>query len=156
LVALVCSLFMTFLALGLTYVSYEIERDVRESGDCESVDHPDPCREHHVVLFGTGAVGLGAWGVASGVGVLRGHGWGRWSMLIVYSLWTVLATVWWVGLAGAPEGLDTGEVMISALMVGVFVTIVVLAAWLRMPRSTLEAANAAALRASDGGQTPEE
>jgi hypothetical protein len=147
---------MTFIALGLTYVSYEIERDVRESGDCESLDHPEPCTEHLVALFGTGAVGVGAWGAAAGVGLLRGRSWGRWSVLIVFSVWVVLATVWWVALAGAPGGLDTGGIIIFAVMVGVFATVVVLAACLRMPRPTLEAANAPALRAKGGGSpTPE-
>lgn len=156
LLALACSLFMTFVALGFTYVFYEIESDVRESGDCESVDHPDPCAEYEVVVFGTGAVGVAAWGAAASVGLLRGRRWGRRSVLIVFSAWAVLTTVWGVGLAGVPEGLATGEIITLAAMVGLFVMVVLLAARLRMPRSTQEAADASALRAKGrGGPTRE-
>jgi hypothetical protein len=88
LVGMLWSALVIVTGLVALYAIPVTEADVRESGDCESVDHPEPCAGA-LATFGPGVVlfGAGLWGGAVGVALLRRSRWARRAGTVTYSVW---------------------------------------------------------------------
>jgi hypothetical protein len=127
--AVVWSSVVTLFGLMIAVVLPLLVTADRNHGYCESVDHPGPCTslaEAAVPGLIVGAVGL--WGVASGVGLRRGHGWARWAVLATFSLWAAAMMAGMVGAAVSPDGSSAGGVIVMLVLLGVGVMVVVQAA----------------------------
>lgn len=126
--ALVTSVMLTVLVVGGTLVALAIEADSREAGDCETVDHPQECDgEGLIALVGVSLTGLGLWGAGAGGGVLLGRRWARQSTMVVFTAWALLVSAGFIVTAVDNNGLPLAGVLTWTVMVGAFVTIVVLA-----------------------------
>jgi hypothetical protein len=130
---LISSVILTLIVFVFTLVALAVAADARNGGYCESIDHPGKCEsEGLLALAGFSLTGLGLWGVAAGSGLLLGRWWARRSAVFVTSAWTLLAMALFAVTAVDNGGLPLGGVLAWLLLVGLFVTIVVLA--LELPR----------------------
>jgi hypothetical protein len=129
-----CSLVVTLVVLAATLVALLVATDQRDGGYCESIDHPSSCTsEGLVALVGFGATGVGVWGAAAGVGLLRGRSGARRAVVITSSVWAIVSAALVVALAPTPDALGVGGMLIGMAIVGCFATIAVLAARLPLP-----------------------
>lgn len=132
--AFACSLVVTLVVLAVTLVALAVAADQRNGGYCESIDHPGSCTNDGLVaLVGFGATGVGVWGAAAGVGLLRGRSGARRAVVVTSSVWAIVSAALVVALAPAPDGLGVVGMLIGPAIVGYFVTIAVLAARLSLP-----------------------
>jgi hypothetical protein len=124
--ALISSVLLTLIVFGFTLLAIAVAADSRRGGYCESIDHPGKCESEALdALAGFSLTGLGLWGAAAGVGLLRGRSWARRATMFVFSAWAFLVTALFAVVAADDGGVPLQRVLAWLLIVGCFVAIAV-------------------------------
>lgn len=101
----------------------------RDSGYCESIDHPGDCGSAGAA-FGIGLlmVGVGAAGLFAAAALRAGRPWGRWATAGAFGLWALVAAALAVQMVVRSDdgGLDS-DVVGPLIGMGLALTVVVLA-----------------------------